>query len=139
MMFDPTSLGESLKPGDKMSLHFHKGQPKASGPPSFMDNVQAAQPAPGGAMGQAGPAAPQGPVMSPSAPPPNAGGGFSGMSSAMAGGPTSGTSMGAVMPSVSMDANSNGGTLDAGEPSGYTGGLHSLMAAALQRRMMGGQ
>jgi hypothetical protein len=110
MMFDPTSLGESLKPGDKMSLHFHKGQPKTSAP-SFMDNVQAAQGGPGASQGPGGLQAPSGAPMPPAAPP-QAGGGFSGMSPA----PTSDGSMG--MPS-SVDP-------------------RAMMMAALQRRM-GGQ
>jgi hypothetical protein len=59
MMFDPTSLGQALQPGDKMTLSFHKGQPKTAGG-SFMDNATkaGAVPSPMGAAPQAMPAAP---------------------------------------------------------------------------------
>lgn len=51
MMFDPQTLGDSLKAGDKMSMTFHKGQPKG---PSFMDTVPGA----GGPASQPGQGAP---------------------------------------------------------------------------------
>ncbi len=107
MMFDPTSLGESLKPGDKMTLAFHKGQPKSSAP-SFMGNVQASQGAPGAASASGPP--PAGPtMMGASAAPPQAGAGLS-----------------AMMPQT--------GDVPAG---GIGPDPHAMMAAALQRRMMG--
>lgn len=54
MMFDPANLGQSLQPGDKMTLTFHKGQPKTTPGGSFVDNAQKAGMIPGGAP--AGPA-----------------------------------------------------------------------------------
>jgi hypothetical protein len=41
-MFDPSTLGDSLKPGDKIALTFHKAKAEPGGP-SFMDNVRSQQ------------------------------------------------------------------------------------------------
>lgn len=46
-MFDPAQLGSQLQPGDKISLTFHKGQPKSTGG-SFVDNARQAGAIPGG-------------------------------------------------------------------------------------------
>jgi hypothetical protein len=65
-MFDPSTLGDSLKPGDKIALTFHKAKAEPGGP-SFMDNVRAQQtqapPAPPAPM--APPAGMPGPLASP--------------------------------------------------------------------------
>lgn len=68
MMFDPASLGAALQPGDKMSLTFHKGQPKTMGG-SFMDNATKAGAVPG-APGAGGPPPMMAPPPDMGAPPP---------------------------------------------------------------------
>jgi hypothetical protein len=58
-MFDLAAIGQQLQPGDKISLTFHKNQPKTAAGGSFMDNAQQAGLVPGGpaASMPAGPAA----------------------------------------------------------------------------------
>lgn len=45
---DPAELGANLQPGDKISMTFHKAQPKPGAGGSFMDNAQRAGMVPGG-------------------------------------------------------------------------------------------